>query len=177
MIAAYAGGAGSGGKDWGEALLDATEGVFDGERIDREVAEVGDAIFFEGIDIQNGIPRADDGGLHSDVTRAEARPRSIGRAAVERDADDGDVEFLRLRDVRQTHEGGDAGEASVLQSVHRLRVRQVERAFCLLFWHERGILGAACGEVNACRASLAFTRLSLVSNTGGVFLARGFLRS
>ena len=107
VVAAYAGGAGSGGEDRSDALLDAAEGVFDRERIYGEIAEVGDAIFFEGIEFQDRIPGTNDRGLHANVARAEARAGSIGGAAVEGHADDGDVEFFGLRDVREAHEGGD----------------------------------------------------------------------
>src|SRR5450755_3839083 len=121
MVAAYAGSARSGGQERGEALLDAAEGVFDRKRIYGKIAEVGDAIFREGIHVQDWIPGADDRGLHSDVARAEARAGAVGSTAVERDADDGDVELFRLRDVRQAHEGWDTGKARVFKGVHRLR--------------------------------------------------------
>ena len=149
VVAAYARGAGSGGENWREALLDAAEGVFDGERIDGEIAEVSDAVPGEGIEFEDWIPRANDGGLHADITRAETRAGTIRGAAVEGDADDGDVEFFGLRDVRKAHEGGDAGEPSVFERVNGLRMRQAEDARGLLFWHERGMLGAGYGEVNA----------------------------
>jgi len=148
VITANAGGAGSAGEDRSDSLLDTTERVFDGKRIDGEIPEVGDAIFFERIEFQHGIPRANDGGLHANVARAETGAGSIGGAAVERHADDGDVELFRLRDVREAHEGGDAGEAGVLERVNGLRMREAESTGGFLFSHERGILGAGLGEVN-----------------------------
>ena len=151
VVAAYAGGAGSGGQDRSDALLDAAEGVFNRERIYGEVAEVGDAIFFEGIQFEDRIPGTDDRGLDSDVARAEARAGSIGCAAVEGHANDGNVEFFGLRDVRETHEGGDTREARVFQGVDGLRMREAVGTSGLLFWHEPGMLGAECGEVNARR--------------------------
>lgn len=118
----------TGAKERSQAFFDADEGVFDGERIDREVTEIGDAVFRKGLHSQDGIPGSDDGGLDADVTRAEARAGSVGGAAVERNADQGDVEFIGLRDMGQAHEGGDAGETSVAEGVERLRMRQVKGA-------------------------------------------------
>jgi hypothetical protein len=110
------------------SLLDALEGVFDGERVDGEIAEIGDAIFGEGIYVEDRIPRTDDCGLDADVARTEAWAGAIGGAAVERDADEGEVEFFGLRDVRKAHEGGDAGEAGVPECIERLRMGQVKDA-------------------------------------------------
>src|ERR1700720_2460245 len=126
VVAAYGGGAGSGGQDGGEALLDAAESILDRQRIYGQIAEVGDAIFFERIEFQYGIPGANDCGLHADVTRAETRAWSIGGAAVEGDSDDRDVELFGLRDVREAHEGGYTGEAGVFEGVAGLRMGEAE---------------------------------------------------
>jgi outer membrane protein assembly complex protein YaeT len=144
VVAADAGGAGSGGEDRYDALLDATEGVFDGQRIDREVAKVCDAVFFERIEFQDGIPRPNDCRLYSHVARAETRTGAIGGAAVKRDADDGDVQFFRFRDVRETHKGGYAGEARVLEGVNGFRMRQTKDASGL--GHEVRILVSENGR-------------------------------
>jgi len=142
VVAAHAGGARSRGKDRSDALLDPAEGVFNRERVYGEVAEVGDAIFFEGIQFEDGIPGSDDRGLDPDVARAKARTGSIGGAAVEGHANDGDVEFCGLRNVRETHEGGDTCEARVFEGVDGLRMWEPEGTSGLLFWHEPGMLGA-----------------------------------
>lgn len=106
-----------------DSLLDAEECVFDGKRIDGEIAEVGNAIFGEGIYVEDGVPRADDCGLDADVARPKARPRAISCAAVEGDADEGDFEFLGVGDVREAHECWNACESRILQSVERLGMR------------------------------------------------------
>jgi hypothetical protein len=56
-----------------------------------------------------------------------------------------------LRDMRETHEGGDTREARVFEGVHGLRMREAVGSRGFLFWHEPGMLGAESGEVNACR--------------------------
>ena len=67
------------------------------------------------------------------MTRPEARPWAVGCAAVKRDADEGDLQFLGLSDVGQPHKGRDAREAGEAESVERLRVRQAKSATG--FWH------------------------------------------
>src|SRR5215475_14131075 len=88
-------------KDRSQAAFDAGKGVFDAERIDRQVAEIRGAMLFKWIDSQHGVPRADDRGLSAHSPRSEARARPIRSAAIERHTDDRDVELFRLRDVRQ----------------------------------------------------------------------------
>jgi hypothetical protein len=144
MIAADADAAGSGLEDGSDSLLDALEGVFDGERVHGEVAEVGDAIFREGIYVENRIPRTDDRGLDANVAWAETRAGAIGGAAVKGDADEGDVEFFGLGDVREAHEAGNAGEAGVAESVERLRMGKAEGAAG--FGHGRHISFAGGGK-------------------------------
>jgi len=128
VIAAHANAADAGLEKRSDSLLDAEEGVFDGKRVYGKIAEVGYAIFGEGIYVEDGVPGADDGGLDADVARTEARAGAIGGAAVERDADEGDLELFGLWDVREAHEGGDAGEASILQSVEGVGMWQPKLA-------------------------------------------------
>ena len=151
MIAANADAACAGFEDWSDSLLDALEGVFDGERIDGEVAEVGDAIFREGIYVEDGIPRADDGGLNANVAGTEARAGTISGAAVEGDSDERNVEFFGLSDVRKAHEGGDAGEAGVAEGVEGLRMGQVEGAAG--FGHGRMLVARVEGSQRARRTN------------------------
>jgi len=138
VVAAYAGGAGSGGQDGSEAQLDAAESIVDRQRIYGQVAEVGDAIFFEWIEFQYGIPWANDCGLHAHVARAETRAGAVGGAAVEGNSDNRDVELFGLRDVREAHEGGDAREAGGFERVDGLRMGEAEIASEFLLWHLRG---------------------------------------
>lgn len=123
VIATDADAADAGLKKGSDSLLDAGEGVFDGKRIDGEIAEVGNAIFGEGIYVEDGVPGADDGGLDADVARAEAGAGAIRCAAVKGDTDEGDLEFFGLGDVREAHEGGDASEPRILEGVERLGMR------------------------------------------------------
>ena len=144
-------GARSADKDRRDAALDAAKRVFDRERIHRKIAEIGDAIFLERIDLQDWIPGTNDRGLHANVARTESRAGAIRRAAVEGDADDGDVEFVGIGDVGKAAKGWDAGEAGVFECVGRLRVRKAELADALEFRHEAEMLGARCCQVNCGR--------------------------
>src|SRR4029077_16971707 len=108
------------------SLLNAEKSVFDGKRIHWEVAEIGDAVLLKRIHVKDGIPRANDRGLREDISWPEARAGAIRRAAIERNADESDLQFFGLSDVRQTHESGDAGEAGEGEGVKRLRVRQAK---------------------------------------------------
>ena len=128
MIASYADATRSGFENRCDSLLDTSERVFDRERIYREIAEVGDAIFREGIDVEHRIPGTDNRGLYTDVARAEARAGAVGCASVERDANQGDIQFFGLSNVRKAHEGMDAGEAGEAKSVERLRMGQAKGA-------------------------------------------------
>lgn len=118
-----------------DSLLDADESVLDGKRIHREIAEIGDAIFGEGIDSKDGVPRTDDGGLRADISRPEARAGTVGGAAIERDADEGYLELGGLGDVRKAHEGGDAGETGKGEGIERLGM-----------WQAKGAAGCGHGE-------------------------------
>jgi hypothetical protein len=71
------------------SVLDTKKSVLDGERIHGEIAEVGDAMFGEGIHMQDRIPRSDDRGLDTNIARPEARAGAISCAAIEGDADKG----------------------------------------------------------------------------------------
>lgn len=111
-----------------DSLLDAEKRVLDGKRIHGEIAKIGDAMFGKWIDMQHRVPRTDDRGLDANITRAEARAGAIGCAAVERNADDGDIEFGGLGKVRQAHKGGDAREAGETESVEGLGMGQAKGA-------------------------------------------------
>lgn len=67
--------------------------------------------------MEDGVPGANDGGLYADVAWAKARARAIRCASIERDTDQGDVEFLGLGDVREAHKGRDASETGEAKSV------------------------------------------------------------
>jgi hypothetical protein len=124
------------------------ERVVDRKRIHRQVAEIGDAMLLEWIDLEDWIPRSNDRGLHAHVARPESRARAIGRAAIERDADDGDVEFVGIGDVGQAAERRNAGEAGVFERVGWLGMREAELTGALGLRHEAEMLGARCGQVN-----------------------------
>ena len=111
VIASDANTTDTGLKKRGDSLLDAEKGVLDGERIHGEIAKVGDTVLGEWIHMQDWIPRANDGGLGADISRSEARAGAIRGAAIEGHANESELEFFGLGDVRQTHKGRDAGEA------------------------------------------------------------------
>src|SRR5579859_8191079 len=90
VIAAHANATHAGVEKRSDSLLDAEKGVFDGERIDGKVAEIGDAMLGEGIHVKDRIPRANDRGLRADISRPKARAGAIRRAAIEGDADESD---------------------------------------------------------------------------------------
>lgn len=115
-------------KKRGDSLLDAEKGVLDGKRIYGEIAKVCDAILLKRIYMKDGVPRTNDRGLRTDISRAEARAWAIRGAAIEGHTDEGDLEFFGLGDVRQAHEGRDAGEASVDEGIKRLGMRQAKGA-------------------------------------------------
>lgn len=110
------------------SLLDTQKRVFDGKWIHWEIAKVGDAMLGEGIYMEDRVPRSDNRGLHANMERPEARARTISCAPIKGDADDGYLQFLGLRDVRQSHKSRDAREAREAKGVERLGVRQTESA-------------------------------------------------
>ena len=128
VIATNTDAANAGLEKGSDPLLDAEKRVLDGEWVHRQIAKISDTIFCKRIQLQDGVPRADDCGLDADVAWPKARSRAIGGAAVKGDADDGDLKLLGLCDVREAHEGGYAREASILQSVERLGMWQTEAA-------------------------------------------------
>jgi hypothetical protein len=119
MVATDARGARPRFQNFVKLLGDALESVLNRQRIDGEIAKVADSPFFEWVDIQHGIPRANDRRLITNVSRSEPRSRAIGSAAIVGNPDQGDVEFLGPGDVGQAHERGNPREARVDQRVNR----------------------------------------------------------
>lgn len=76
--------------------------------------------------MEDGVPGANDRGLDADVARTEAGAGAISCATVERNADEGDLEFFGLGDVREAHEGGYPGEARILKGVEWLGMGHTE---------------------------------------------------
>src|SRR5277367_3518537 len=101
------------------------ERVFDGKRIHGQIAVIGDAIFSKWIYVQDRIPRTNQNGLRADMAWTESRAWTVSGSSVERNAEQSDIEFFWLRNVRQAHERGDAAGACVNQRVHRLGMRQL----------------------------------------------------
>src|ERR1700674_677332 len=126
MISSHAGATHTSSKQRSNSLLDSAKSVLDGKRIHREIPEVRHAILGKGIHVHRWIPRPDYRGLHANVARAEARPRAIGRATIEWHADQRNLQFFRLCDVRQTHKRGYARETGVFERVNRLGMRQLK---------------------------------------------------
>src|SRR5262249_23107489 len=69
---------------------------------------------------QYRVPGPDHRRLHAYVARPKTRPGAIGSAAVEGDADNGYVEFVRARNVRQPQERRHTRKTWIDQRVHRL---------------------------------------------------------
>src|SRR5581483_7170719 len=105
---------------------DTPVGVLDGQGVDREVPKIRDAPFFKRIDLEYGIPGPDHRRLHTDVSGAKARPGPVGGAAIEGNADERNIELFWVADMRQPHEGRNAGKARINQRIHRLRMRRSE---------------------------------------------------
>src|SRR5438105_15431860 len=110
-------------KHVSELLSDSLISMFNRQWIDGEITEIGNAPFFKWINLQHRIPRPDHGRLNPYISRAKARSRTIRRAAIKRYPDQRDVQFLRLRNVRQPHECGNPRKARIDQRVHRQRMR------------------------------------------------------
>src|SRR5258705_5473838 len=108
-----------------QVLLDAPEGVFDGQWVHRKVAEVRDTILRERINLQHRVPRTDQHRLVAHLPRPKSRPRPVRRASVIRNSHQRDIQLLRVVDVRQSHERGDPARTRALQSVQWRRMRQL----------------------------------------------------
>ena len=93
------------------------------ELVESVIAEISDAPFFERIELQHRIPGTDHGRLHANVARPKASARAISRASIERDTNQRQVQFRRLRNMGQAHECGHTRKARINQRVHRHRMR------------------------------------------------------
>src|SRR4051812_12037760 len=123
MIAAYADSPRSGAEDIAELFGDSLVGVFNRKRIDRKIAEVSDTPFLERVYLQHRIPGTNHRRLHAYIARTEACSRTVSRSSVEGDANQGEIEILRSRNVRQPHECRHAREAGIDQRVYRHGMR------------------------------------------------------
>ena len=90
------------------------------DRIDRRVAEIGDARQLVGRDAADMMHLAHEARHVADLARPVARAGAVGGAAVPRHADQRDVEARRIGHVRQAHEGRDVAEARHDGAVNRL---------------------------------------------------------
>ena len=120
MVAANAQGTRSSRQNRREPAFHAAKRIFDAQRIHREISEVRNAILGERIQTQHRIPGANDRRLIAHTSWAESRAGAIRSSAIKRNTDDRDVQLFGLRNVGQPHEGGDAREPSIFQSVDRL---------------------------------------------------------
>src|SRR5436309_2736303 len=78
-----------------ELLGDALVSVFNRERVDGEVAEIGDAPSLKWINFEHRIPWPNHRRLHADVARPEAWAGTIGCATVKRHSDQRDIKLFR----------------------------------------------------------------------------------
>ena len=101
MVSADADRARAGAKHVAQLLRNSLVGIFNRERVDREVAEISDAPLLERIGLQHRIPGADHGGLHANISRPKARARAVGCASIERDTDQRKIQIFGTRNVWQ----------------------------------------------------------------------------
>ena len=81
------------------------------QRVEPRVADVGDAAERERIDAKDVMRRAHQRGEIAHRARPVAGAGAVGRAAVEGNAGDADVDAWQIELVRRAHEGRDFGEA------------------------------------------------------------------
>ncbi len=126
VISSHANAAHSGLQKGRDSPLNSAEGIFNREGIHRKIAEIGDAVPGEGIYVQLRIPRPDYRRLSANVAWAEARPWAISGSAIERHADQGNVQLFRLGNMRQAHERSNARKPGISQRVGRFGMGQLE---------------------------------------------------
>ena len=87
-----------------DARLDGVVAFLDAHRRRVDVADVGDVQAIERRDFLKVAVRPNQRRLRANLARAQPRAGPVRGAAVERHADDRDVEAARILDVRQPHE-------------------------------------------------------------------------
>ena len=100
--------------DVADRLVDLVEGLFDIGRDDRDVADVDHVERFPDVDAHLEVVAAVERGHGPHGLRAKAGAGAVGRAAVERRADDGDVLPAELAHVAQ--EGARGEGAAVVKA-------------------------------------------------------------
>jgi len=93
------------GQQVGRGRLDLVDSLLNVERVARDVARVSDLLRAERRYLQAGVPRAQQPGTLPDRGRPEPGTRTVGGAAVERDADNGHIAAPNLVSPRQQREG------------------------------------------------------------------------
>ena len=101
------------------APLDRADRVVDVERVDRQVARVGDLLAGEYRHLQGRVVRPEQAGRFADVGRPEAGAGPVADPAVEGHAQDGHIGLAHLVDARQPGEGGLPGVSGYRGGVHR----------------------------------------------------------
>src|SRR6185369_13773542 len=99
MVAAYANRLRAAAKHVAQLRGDSPIGVFNRQRIDREIAKITNPPFFEGIGLHDRIPWSNHCRLHPNIARAEARTRTVSCSPIERNADQRQVEIFGSRNV------------------------------------------------------------------------------
>ena len=89
--------------------LDLRDRLADVEQVAADVAGVRDLLGRERVDVQARMVGAEEAGGAADRLRSEAR-RAVGHAAVERDAEDGDVADVDVLAAREAGERRGSGE-------------------------------------------------------------------
>jgi len=100
VISANASGTRTRSENGIELFGNAGECVLDRQRVDGEIAAVGNSPLLERIEIQHRIPRPNDRRLFPDMPWAEARTGSISSSTIVWNADQRDVEILRIAHMR-----------------------------------------------------------------------------
>ncbi len=101
---------GAGRFHLGVEALDARQSVHEVDRVDRGIAEIGDAGELIGRNPTHMVHLAQEARHVADFARPVTGAGAVRGAAVPGHADEGDVDLGRVGHVRQAHEGGDRAE-------------------------------------------------------------------
>src|SRR5262249_6670500 len=104
-------------KNFVQLPRDPLVGVVERKRVDGQVSVIANAPLRKRIHIEHRVPGPDHAALCPYMARSEARPRAVRRAAIKGNSNQGNIEFLRARNMRQAHEGCDARKTGINESI------------------------------------------------------------
>ena len=103
-----------------EKILDPDDGVVDVDRIDADIADIGNSAQLIRANAERMVGAAHETRHIADFTRAVARTGAVGGAAVPRHTGERDIDRIEISYVRQAHKGWHATKARHFHAVHRL---------------------------------------------------------